>query len=114
MSALLDSYYDDIFSESGISVTNAVTTILVDGEKLESNANDMYLFQKFGIASVYNYVNIRSEASIDSEIVGRLYNACIVTIEGVDGEWTKIMSDSIEGYVKSEYLKTVEDVLPSI
>ena len=114
MSQILDKYYDEIFSETGISINNVSTTIMVDGEKLEANDDEMYLFQKFGVASISNYVNVRAEASVDSEVVGRLYHAGVVNVEGTVGEWTKITSDQVSGYVCSDYLVTGDKVLSMI
>ncbi len=57
-----------------------------------------------------DYVNIRDEASVDGEILGKIYNHCAATIEETveteDGTWYKIHSGSVEGYIKSEYFVT--------
>ena len=59
------------------------------------------------------YVNVRTEASTNGEIVGKIYNNCAATIlETVDGEngtWYKIESGSVEGYIKSEFFVTGAD-----
>ena len=54
------------------------------------------------------YINIRSAASTDSEVLGKIYNNGQVTIQGeVDG-WYKVVSGNVEGYIKSEYITTDE------
>lgn len=106
MSELLNNYYDELLSETGISVNNVTTTIFVDGEKLVAKDNTSILFQGLGLANVTDYVNIRKEPNTESEVVGRLFRAGVVKIEDVTGEWAKVTSNKISGYIKTEYLYT--------
>ena len=57
-----------------------------------------------------SYINIRSKASADSELVGKLYakSAARVTetVDGEDGPWFKITSGSVTGYVKAYFFIT--------
>lgn len=56
------------------------------------------------MANVMNALNVRSEASEDSEKVGKLYKDCGGTIlERKDG-WSKIQSGNVVGWAKDEYL----------
>lgn len=56
------------------------------------------------MANVKNALNVRSEASEDSEKVGKLYKDCGGTIiERKDG-WTKLQSGNVIGWAKDEYL----------
>ena len=55
-------------------------------------------------ANVEGYVNIRSEANADSEIVGVLMPGYAVTVTEKGDEWSKISSNGVEGYIKNEYL----------
>lgn len=52
------------------------------------------------------YINIRSEASTDSEILGKIYNNGQVTIQEEKDGWFKVISGNVEGYIKSEYITT--------
>lgn len=61
------------------------------------------------IAQVTDYVNIRSIPSTDGEIVGKLYNNSVGVLIEEDGDWYKMKSGSVEGYVKAEYFKTGEE-----
>ena len=61
------------------------------------------------IAQVNDYVNIRSTASTDGEIVGKLYNNSVGTLVAKDGDWYQVKSGSVEGYVKAEYFKTGDE-----
>lgn len=49
-------------------------------------------------------VNMRKEASQDSDILTQISNGATVTIIGTEGEWAQITYDSTTGYVKAEYL----------
>lgn len=61
------------------------------------------------IAQVNDYVNIRSTASTDGEIVGKLYNNSVGTLIAKDGDWYQVKSGSVEGYVKAEYFKSGDE-----
>ncbi|MDF2542094.1 MAG: hypothetical protein K0S47_1812 [Herbinix sp.] len=60
-------------------------------------------------ANVTDYVNIRSEAKEGSEIIGKLYRNGAATILEKEGDWYKITSGSVTGYIKSDYLVTGEE-----
>ena len=67
--------------------------------------------ETLAVANVDRYVNIREEATKDSDVVGRLYEDGIATVLGTDGDWTKVSSGEVTGYILSEYLSTdAEDV----
>ena len=58
------------------------------------------------IAVVDGYVNVRSEPDENSEIVGKLYNHSAGTWLDKQGDWYKITSGNVVGFVKGEYVKT--------
>lgn len=63
-----------------------------------------------GVSVASNYVNVRSHPSTDSEVVGKLYNGCAAEIlEWLEGDWVKIESGDVEGYIASNYLVTGKD-----
>lgn len=55
-------------------------------------------------ADVETFLYIRSEPTKESEWVGKLYPDYAAKIIGPVGEWTKIESGSVTGYVCSEYI----------
>ncbi len=57
----------------------------------------------------YDYINVRASADMDGAIIGRLYNNNAVTILEEDGEWCRIKSGNVIGYVKTQYLGTGEE-----
>lgn len=58
------------------------------------------------IAVVDGYVNVRSMPDENSEIVGKLYNHSAGTWLDKQGDWYKIESGNVVGFVKGEYVKT--------
>ena len=60
-------------------------------------------------AQCEEYINVRSEADENSEVVAKLYNDGSATVEETeDNGWYKIRSGNAEGYVKAEYFATGE------
>lgn len=101
-----DTATDDVMPQMGIEeVLNScyssdkeieVEDYLVPTEKGE------YLDMAF--ADVQTFLYIRSEPTRDSEWVGKLYPDYAAKILGPVGEWTKIESGEVTGYVCSEYI----------
>lgn len=56
------------------------------------------------MAKVNEYANIRQEANQDSEKVGVIYKDCGGDIIETNGEWTKIKSGDVIGWIKNDYL----------
>lgn len=52
-------------------------------------------------------LNVRSAASLESDIVGKLYYGNIVTVQDFGGEWSKIKYGEQEAYVATEFLIAV-------
>ena len=61
-------------------------------------------FANIAIAQVNDYVNVRSGASEETEVVGKLYNNSAATVLGQEGDWLHISSGSVDGYVKAQYV----------
>lgn len=70
----------------------------------EETTDDSY--QDIGIATVTDYVNVRSEASAESDAVGKLYTNNAVEVLGTsdDGSWYQIKSGDLTGYVSAEFV----------
>ncbi len=56
------------------------------------------------LPKVNEFLNIRSEAKQDAEVVGKLYKNSYAEVVDKGEEWTKIKSGLVEGYVNNEYL----------
>lgn len=68
-------------------------------------------YTNIGIANVEGNLNVRKEASASAEIVGKMTENAACEILGTEGEWTKITSGEVEGYVKSEYLLSGDEAV---
>jgi len=68
-------------------------------------------FSDIAIAQVDDYVNVRSAATTESEIVGKLYNNSAAKILGEENGWYQISSGNVVGYVKSEFVVAGDDDL---
>lgn len=55
-------------------------------------------------ADVETFLYIRSEPTTESEWVGKLYPDDAANIMGPVGEWTKVQSGNVTGYVYSKYI----------
>lgn len=60
------------------------------------------------IANVEETLNIRKDPSTDAEFVGSMNPGAIAIVEGTEGDWTKIKSGDVEGYVLTDYILTGE------
>lgn len=56
------------------------------------------------VASIDTFLNIRSEASEDSEVVGKFYNGNVGTLIEQGDEWSLVASGNAYGYVKNDYI----------
>jgi cell wall-associated NlpC family hydrolase len=56
------------------------------------------------------YINVRTDADIDSNLVGKIYNNNAATVLEEDGDWIKIKSGNVEGWVCRDYFTTDEAV----
>lgn len=84
---------------------NAVDKVRAAEEKANDD-KEICGYKNLGIAKVEGSLNIRKKAGKDSKVVGKMTNHDACEILGTKGEWTKISSGKVKGYVKSEYLIT--------
>ena len=94
--------------ETTEAVTETVTVTEAPVEETKNTvleeAENSVEWETVVLANVQESLNIRAEASEESEIVGKLYAGCKGSLlEKKDG-WTKISSGEVVGYVKDEYV----------
>lgn len=73
---------------------------------LTSEEKGEYFDIAFTNVGADTFLYVRSEPSIESEWVGKLYPGSASEITGPIGEWTSIRSGTVTGYVFSEYIIT--------
>ncbi len=67
---------------------------------------DTSMSGEMAFAQCDEYINIRSDANVDSEVVGKVYNNNSVTILSQVGDWYEVQTGNATGYVKAEYFAT--------
>ena len=77
----------------------AAVEVVVEPELTAEEAE----WQNSLMADVNDHLNVRAQASQDSEIVGKLAKGDRATVVEIGEEWTKITSGNLEGYVKNSY-----------
>lgn len=100
------SDYEGENSAGEIAVAKSQTNMVTAGQQEETQEADTDIcgYRNLGIAVVDDTLNIRENASTDSDIVGKMTPNAACEIVGTEGEWTQITSGNVTGYVKSEYL----------
>lgn len=118
--ATMDSYYN---TDIVVSATNTVTTM--EGQSEDAAATDTTVpadtaatdtavpadtticgYTNLGIAQVDSSLNVREQPDTNSDIVGKMQSDAGCEILEDDGEWLKIESGQVTGYVKAEYIIT--------
>jgi cell wall-associated NlpC family hydrolase len=98
---LLDNYYSCSEGDK-VAADEAILNVLKT-EIISPYAN-------LGVSIADNYVNVRKEPSTDSEVVGKLYRGCAADIlERLEGDWVKIQSGDVKGYIASNFLAIGKD-----
>lgn len=103
-------------SSLSLAAEEGIASVMTEAQAADPEADEKVLedmtpseYDGICIAQVNDYVNVRSDASEDSEILGKLYDKSAGIVEDeVDG-WYKITSGSVTGYVKAEYVVTGEE-----
>ncbi|MGN0335469.1 MAG: C40 family peptidase [Lachnospiraceae bacterium] len=81
-----------------------------DDETVLASAIAPSIVEGYTVLGVVNaadgYVNIREEATTDSGVAGKIAKDAVCEVVSSDGEWSKIASGEIEGYISNEFLLT--------
>lgn len=77
-------------------------------EKKEKVKKESDKYSDMAVANVDDYVNIRKSPDEDSKLLGKLYRKGVADVVQKKGDWYKIKSGSVTGYVKGDYI-TVGD-----
>ena len=76
-----------------------VTEVVPEGSIIDGYTN-------LGISNVTSYLNVRKGAGTNYKIVGKMPGYSVCEIISDDGEWYKIKSGSVTGYVSKEFILT--------
>lgn len=58
----------------------------------------------------FEFLNVRKDASSQSEKIGQLDGQAIIKPNSINGEWARVAVDGREGYVSAQYLKPFQPV----
>jgi uncharacterized protein YgiM (DUF1202 family) len=100
----LSSFLNDLSSKIDVSVGEALASASSSGSSAVSGSTSD------GTSIADNYVvaadtaNVRTAASQDAEIIGKLTIGSSYQLLGTEGDWSKIDFNGTEGYSKSQYL----------
>ncbi len=115
MSVALDSYSDNSIQEEGQDATSLVeasgnATLAGVNTVVAEEAELNIKYDRLGIADVDESLNVRSKASLEGKIIGKMGKGAACNIEKItkDG-WAKIKSGDVRGFVKAEYLVMDEE-----
>jgi len=105
ITSALEAYYEAYYNgKISASLRNQLTTMLApDAQERAKVLNE---YKRLGVADVANYLNVRAEANKHGDIIGKMvrYSGC--EILGESGDWYKIKSGPVTGYVSKEYIVT--------
>lgn len=89
-------------SEENIVMARSISE--EETEEKEPEEPEVSEYANVGISIANDYVNIRKKPNTESKILGKLYRGSAATILETKGEWVKIKSGSVTGYINAEYL----------
>ena len=75
----------------------AVDTAVVEEKKAKVESNQV-------VANIESYLNIREEASEESDVVGKFYTGNVGTVVEKGEQWSLVSSGNAYGYVNNDYL----------
>ncbi|MGB4659788.1 MAG: SH3 domain-containing C40 family peptidase [Mobilitalea sp.] len=122
ISLALDQYYE---TDGDNEIVTILKSIIADNEKQgayaagdanlsieslseivapEPEPTPVSEYANTGISVADPYVNIRTKPNEEAKVTGKLYKGNAATITDTDGDWVKIDSNGVVGYIKSEYL----------
>lgn len=98
---------EDVSAEGQAEGETDVDVETVDAEAADATETTLSAeeqeWQDKLMADVKDFLYVRAKADADSDIVGKLYKGDRALIKKQGSEWTKIVSGSVNGYVKNEY-----------
>ena len=85
-------------------------SIVSGSDAAADSAREMY--SNLVIAKCNDCVNVRKGPSEETEVLGKLYNESVGDyVSEADGGWIEIISGTVRGYVKAEYVVTGEEAV---
>lgn len=96
----------DLLGILNTTTLEAAAVTEISPEETQAPVEEKSFYDDVAISQVNDYVNVRSGAGTDYEVVGKIYNNCAATILGEENGWYQIQSGNVNGYIASEYFIT--------
>jgi cell wall-associated NlpC family hydrolase len=103
---------DLLYSTASEQVIGEVESLVLKSDEISEKQTLTQVespYANLGISIAENYVNIRKEPNTESDVVGKLYKGCATDILATEGEWVKIQSGKVNGYINAEFLAIGEE-----
>lgn len=97
MAQALEDYFDNV---ADADIEEYLTPTVAEAQE------EVSFYDSVAIAQVDTYVNVRSGAGTEFEVVGIIRNNCAATILGEENGWYQIQSGNVTGYILAEYFIT--------
>lgn len=89
--------------------------VVKTADKSKTNKKDKTNYANMAVAQVNDYVNIRKKPDENAQLLGKLYSDSVAEVIRKKGDWYKIRSGSVTGYVKGDYIVIGdEDLVKSV
>lgn len=96
---------------NAVAKSNVPTVPTSSGQTTNNTPTDNTIcgYTNIGIAQVDSSLNVRSAADENSDVVGKMQNNAACEILEQAGDWYKVSSGKVTGFVKGQYLVTGEE-----
>ena len=84
-------------------------------KEVKKSQEDTSKYKNMAVSQVNDYINIRKKPNENAELLGKLHSNSVATVIRKKGDWYKIKSGSVIGYVKGDYVVVGdEDLIKSV
>ena len=101
----------DPVEASGTEAAKSTSKKVTKEAKKSNTKEDKTDYKNMAVAQVNDYVNIRKKPNEDAKLLGKLYSNAVATVIRKQGDWYKIRSGSVTGYVKSDFVVVGDEKL---
>ena len=103
------SSYENYVAEADSESTDASVEALDTALQFVPEGSVIAGYINLGVSNVSDYLNIRSAASTEGDIIGKMPGGSACEVIGEEGDWYLIQSGGVTGYVSKEYILTGYD-----
>lgn len=107
----VESTQADQVEASGVEAQKSKSKKVTKEEKKSNREEDNTDYKNMAVAQVNDYVNIRKKPDENAKLLGKLYSNAVATVIRKKGDWYKIRSGSVTGYVKGDFVVVGDEKL---